>query len=51
VQRSISDNLAVGSRRRIMFVDDTLYKFKETLRKADEQLEEEIKKMPVGVCE
>jgi adenylate cyclase len=49
VQRSISDNLAVGSRRRIMFVDDNLYNYKETLGKADEWMDEAIKKMPVGI--
>jgi hypothetical protein len=51
VRRSINDNLAVGSRRRIAFMDDNLYKYQQTLKKADEQMAEAIKNMHVGVYE
>jgi len=34
-----------------MFVDDNLYNYKETLGKADEWMDEAIKKMPVGIYE
>jgi len=51
VRRSVTDNLAVGSRRRIAFMDDNLYKYQETLRNADERMDEAIKNMRVGVCE
>jgi hypothetical protein len=43
--------LAVGSRRRIAFMDDNLYKYQQTLKKADEQMAEAIKNMHVGVYE
>ncbi|XP_069698039.1 adenylate cyclase type 2-like isoform X1 [Periplaneta americana] len=49
VRRSATDNLAVGSRRRFVFMDDNLYKYQQTLRKADEQMAEAIKNMHVGV--
>ena len=51
VRRSGPDNLAVGSRRRVAFMDDNLYIYQETLRKADEQMDEAIKNMHVRVCE
>jgi len=49
VRRSITDNLAVGSRRRVVFVDNYLYTYQETLRQVDAQMDEAIKNMPVGV--
>ncbi|XP_021926488.1 adenylate cyclase type 2 isoform X2 [Zootermopsis nevadensis] len=49
VRRSGTDNLAVGSRRRIAFMDDNLYKYQQTLKKADEQMADAIKNMHVGV--
>ncbi|KAJ9579599.1 hypothetical protein L9F63_004784, partial [Diploptera punctata] len=49
-RKSGNDNLAVGSRRRIMgFLEINLYRYQETLKKADEQMAEAIKKMHVGV--
>ncbi|PSN48742.1 hypothetical protein C0J52_08911 [Blattella germanica] len=49
VRKSGNDNLAVGSRRRMVFMDDNLYKYQQTLKKADEQMAEAIKKMQVGI--
>jgi hypothetical protein len=51
VQRITTDSLAVGSRRRIAFTDDNLHKYQEALKKADEQMDEEVKNMRVRVCE
>jgi len=41
----------VGSRRRVVFVDNYLYTYQETLRQVDAQMDEAIKNMPVGVFE
>ena len=46
-----NDNLAVGSRRRIVFLDYNLYRYQQTLKRADEQMAEAIKKMQVGIFE
>ena len=51
MRRSGPDNLAEGSRRRVAFMEDSLYIYQETLRKADELMDEAIKNMHVKVCE
>ena len=51
MRKAGNDNLAVGSRRRLVFMDYNLYRYQQTLRKADEQMAQAIKKMHVGIYE